>query len=96
MIKVVEFSSSKFNVLKSAGSLVVTLVTSTIMSSQSFIIGVIAEADNSSEYPATGSYVIYVCKLLNDTCNQEVTTMSLWHGNLCKLVLCSRYRAVYS
>ena len=40
------------------------------MSSQSFIIGVIAEADNSSEYPATGSYVIYVCKLLNDTCKQ--------------------------
>ena len=68
MIKVVEFSSSKFNASKSAGSLVVTLVTSTIMSSQSFIIGVIAEADNSTEYPAIGSYVIYVCKLLNDTC----------------------------
>ena len=52
-----DFSSSKFNVSKSAGSLVVTLVTSTIMSSQSFIIGVFAEADNSSDYPATGSYV---------------------------------------
>ena len=67
VIEFVEFSSSKFNILKSSGSLVVTLVTST-MSSQSFIIGVIAEADNSSEYSATGSYVIFVCKLLNDTC----------------------------
>ena len=52
------FSATKYDVSKSAGSLVVTLVTSTIMSSQSFIIGVIAEADNSSEYPATGSYLI--------------------------------------
>lgn len=47
--------SSKFNVSQSVGSLVVTLVTSTIMPSQSFIIGIIAEADNSSEHPATGS-----------------------------------------
>ena len=70
VITLVEFSSSKYNALKSAGSLVITLVTSTIMSSQSFIIGVIAEADNSSEYPATGSYVIYACKLLNDTCKR--------------------------
>ena len=48
------FSATTYDVSKSAGSLVVTLVTSTIMSSQSFIIGVIAEADNSSEYPAIG------------------------------------------
>ena len=62
-----DFSSSKFNVSQSAGSLVVTLVTSTIISSQSFIIGVIVEADNSSEYPATGRYL---CKLLNDICKR--------------------------
>ena len=38
----------------SDGSVIITLVTSINILSQSFIIGVIAEADNSSESPATG------------------------------------------
>ena len=49
-----DFSSSNFTVSKSAGSLVVTLVSSGKIPTQSFIIGVIAEADNSSVFPATG------------------------------------------
>ena len=58
---VVEFSSSNLSVLVSNRSLVVTLVTSANTLSQSFIIGVIAEADNSSESPATGMYCIVCC-----------------------------------
>ena len=49
-----DFSSSNFTVSKSAGSLVVSLVSSGKIPSQSFIIGIIAEADNSSLFPATG------------------------------------------
>ena len=52
------------------------------MSSQSFIIGVIAEADNSSDYPATGSYVIYVCKLLNCACK----TLNVYFDNFAVIV----------
>ena len=51
-----DFSLSNFTVSKSAGSFVVTLVSSGKIPSQSFIIGVIAEADNSSVFPATGTY----------------------------------------
>ena len=56
----VDFSSSNFtvHVSKLACSLVVTLVSSGKIRSQSFIIGIIAEADNSSEFPATGSYEV--------------------------------------
>ena len=50
----VEFSSSNLSVLASSIPLMVTLVLSENTLSQSFIIGVIAEADNSSESPATG------------------------------------------
>ena len=49
-----DFSSTNFTVSKSAGSLVVTLVSSGNIPSQSFIIGIIAEAGNSSEFSATG------------------------------------------
>ena len=49
-----DFSSSNFTVSKSAGSLVVTLASSGKIPSQSFIIGIIAEVDNSSVFPATG------------------------------------------
>ena len=53
----VDISSSSFNVSKSAGILVVTLVSLKALS-QSFIVGIIAEADNSSVFPAaTGMYL---------------------------------------
>ena len=50
----VEFSSPTVNVSKTAGSLVVTLVASGNIPTQSFNVIVIAEADNSSVSPATG------------------------------------------
>ena len=50
----VDFSSTNFTASESVGSLVVTLVSSGNIPSQSFIIGIIAEADNSSEFHATG------------------------------------------
>ena len=50
----VKFSSSNFNVSKLAGSLVVTLVLSGNIPTLSFNVIVIAEADNSSAFPATG------------------------------------------
>ena len=46
-------------------SLTVTLVSSANTLSESFIIGVIAEADNSTESPATGTYVVYVIKVIS-------------------------------
>ena len=55
-----DFSLSNFTVSKSAGSLVVTLVSSGKTPSQSFIIGIIAEADNSSVFPATGTKLNFV------------------------------------
>ena len=55
----IDFSSANFTVSKSTGSFVVTLVSSGNIPSQSFIIGIIAEADNSSEFPATGMVYIY-------------------------------------
>ena len=58
-----DFSSSNFTVSKSAGSLVVTLVSSGKVPSQSFIIGIIAEADNSSVFPATGKKFIFEHKI---------------------------------
>ena len=59
----VDFSSSNFTVSKSAGSLVVTLASSGKIPTQSFIIGIIAEADNSSVFPATGKKFIYEHKV---------------------------------
>ena len=56
----VDLSSSNFTVSKSAGSLVVILVSSGKVPSQSFIIGIIAEADISSLFPATGKKFIFV------------------------------------
>ena len=56
----VDFSSSNFTVSKLAGSLIVTLVSSGKVPSQSFIIGIIAEADNTSVFPATGKKFIFV------------------------------------
>ena len=60
---VVEFSSSNINVSASDGSVMIALVISENTLSQSFIIGVIAEADNSSESPATG--ICSICCLSN-------------------------------
>ena len=54
-----DFSSTNFTVSKSAGSLVVTLVSSGNIPSQSFIIGIIAEADDLSAFPAAGTYKVY-------------------------------------
>jgi len=53
----VEFSSSDFTISELAGSLTVTLVSSGNTPSNSFIIGVIAEATNSTvaASPATGN-----------------------------------------
>ena len=51
---VVEFSSSNISVSASNASVMIALVISENTLSQSFIIGVIAEADNSSESPAIG------------------------------------------
>ena len=61
----VDFSSSNFTVSKSAGSLVVTLASSGKIPSQSFIIGIIAEADNSSVFPATGKKFFCKCKIVS-------------------------------
>ena len=58
---IVEFSNANLSVLASNRSLVVTLVTPVNTLSQSFIIGVIAEADNSSESPAIGMYCSVCC-----------------------------------
>ena len=52
-----DFSSSNFFVSKSATSLSVTLISLGKIPSQSFTVGIIAEADNSSNYPAIGMYV---------------------------------------
>ena len=61
----VEFSSSNLNVSASDDSLTVTLVSSGNTLSESFIIGVIAEADNATESPAAGMYVVYVVKVIS-------------------------------
>ena len=66
-----DFSVSNFTVSKSAGSLLVTLVSSGKIPTQSFIIGIIAEADNFSVFPATGmklNFVNYKQKIVNSEC----------------------------
>ena len=61
----VEFSSANLSVLRTNDSLMVTLISSGNTLSESFIIGVIAEADNSSKSPATGTYVVYIFEVIN-------------------------------
>ena len=51
----VVFTASNFNAFESTGTLVVTLESSGTIKLQSFTIYVIAEADNSTIFPATGN-----------------------------------------